>query len=309
MASNLDIADDADGFPYEDPTSQGLYLFRVAGLSTTLGYIIPSVLYILRDCPGWSVDEEQRTVVLESGQTIEERSAAIRKTILAMCEKECFSILKGWRDEIFPVFGPDHEIVLHIERCACPLFGVVTYGVHVIAYVPAPADDGAMKIWVSRRARSKQTFGGMLDSTAAGGVASGETPLSTILHECNEEASLPSDLVRRNAKAAGAITHFYVRDRRSGGEVGLLQPECQYVYELPVPSGLVCKPNDNEVEAFQLLTVSDIVEALARREFKPNSALVMLDFMIRHGVVTSENEKDYLEIITRLHRRLDFPLR
>jgi 8-oxo-dGTP pyrophosphatase MutT (NUDIX family) len=149
----------------------------------------------------------------------------------------------------------------------------------------------------------------MLDSTAAGGVASGETPLSTILHECNEEASLPSDLVRRNAKAAGAITHFYVRDRRSGGEVGLLQPECQYVYELPVPSGLVCKPNDNEVEAFQLLTVSDIVEALARREFKPNSALVMLDFMIRHGVVTSENEKDYLEIITRLHRRLDFPLR
>ncbi|CAH0026187.1 unnamed protein product [Clonostachys rhizophaga] len=309
MASNLDIVDDADGFPYEDATSQGLYLFRVAGLSTTLGYILPFVLRILRDFPGWSVDEEQRTVVLESGQTVEERSAAIRTTILAMYEKGCFSILKGWRDETFPVFGANHEVVLHIERCACPLFGVVTYGVHVIAYVPAPADDGAMKIWISRRARSKQTFGGMLDSTAAGGVASGETPLSTVLHECGEEASLPSDLVRRDAKAIGAITHFYVRDRRSGGEVGLLQPECQYVYELPVPADLVCKPNDNEVEAFQLLTVGDIMAALARREFKPNSALVMLDFMIRHGVVTSENEKDYLEIMARLHRRLEFPLR
>jgi hypothetical protein len=151
-----------------------------------------------------------------------------------MCEKQCFSILKGWRDETFPVFGPDHEVVLHIERCACPLFGVVTYGVHIIAYTPAPADEDAMKIQVSRRARSKQTFGRMLHSTAAGGMASGETPLTTILHECDAEALLPSDLVRRNAKAARAITHFYVRDQRLGGEVGLLQPECQYVYELLV---------------------------------------------------------------------------
>ncbi|VUC27038.1 unnamed protein product [Clonostachys rosea] len=309
MASNLDIVDDADGFPYEDPKSQGLYLFRVAGLSTTLGYVLPSVSRLLSDFPGWHVDQEEQTIVLESGQTVEERSAAIRKTILAMCEKECFSILRGWRDETFPVFGPDHEVVLHIERCACPLFGVVTYGVHIIAYTPAPADGDMMKIWVSRRARSKQTFGGMLDSTAAGGVASGETPWNTVLHECDEEASLPPDLVRRDAKSVGAITNFYVRDQRSGGEVGLLQPECQYVYELPVPLDLVCKPNDNEVESFELLAVSEIMAALSRREFKPNSGLVMLDFLIRHGVVTSENEKDYLNIITRLHRPLDFPLR
>jgi hypothetical protein len=31
--------------------------------------------------------------------------------------------------------------------------------------------------------------------------------------------------------------------------------------------------------------------ALARREFKPKSALVMLDFLIRHGIVTSESEE------------------
>lgn len=29
----------------------------------------------------------------------------------------------------------------------------------------------------------------------------------------------------------------------------------------------------------------------------------MLDFLIRHGVVTPENEPDFLEIVTRLHGR------
>ena len=33
---------------------------------------------------------------------------------------------------------------------------------------------------------------------------------------------------------------------------------------------------------------------------------VIIDFMIRHGFITPDNEGDFLDIVTRLHRRFDF---
>ena len=46
---------------------------------------------------------------------------------------------------------------------------------------------------------------------------------------------------------------------------------------------------------------------MCRGEFKPNCALLMLDFFIRHGILTPENEADFDEIKSRLHRPLNFP--
>ncbi len=46
---------------------------------------------------------------------------------------------------------------------------------------------------------------------------------------------------------------------------------------------------------------------MALGEFKPNCALVLLDFFVRHGIVTAENEPDYIDIVSRLHRRVEFP--
>lgn len=34
---------------------------------------------------------------------------------------------------------------------------------------------------------------------------------------------------------------------------------------------------------------------------------VLIDFFIRHGILTPENEPDYIEIVARLHRRFEFP--
>jgi hypothetical protein len=43
-------------------------------------------------------------------------------------------------------------------------------------------------------------------------------------------------------------------------------------------------------------------------KFKPNCAIVLLDFFVRHGILTAENEKDYLQIVGRLRTPLPFPL-
>lgn len=39
------------------------------------------------------------------------------------------------------------------------------------------------------------------------------------------------------------------------------------------------------------------------------ASAVLIDFFIRHGLLTPENEPDYIEIMARLHRRFEFPTR
>ena len=220
-------------------------------------------------------------------------------------KNELFKLLKGWRDEAYPINrAPNTQI--GIERAGSPLFGIVTYGVHLTAYVKV---NGALKIWVPRRANNKQTYGGMLDNTVAGGIAIGENPMTTLVREAAEEASLPEDLVRANAKAAGTVSYFHVRDERAGGEVGLLQPEVEYVFDMEIRPDVVPKPADNEVEEFYLWSVEEVQKAMSEGQFKPNCAVVLLDFLVRHGVLNSGNEPDLIEIVSRIHRKLPFPTR
>lgn len=82
--------------------------------------------------------------------------------------------------------------------------------------------------------------------------------LDTLVKEADEEASLPADFVRANAVAAGAVSYFYVRETSAGGEEGLLQPEVQYVYDLPLHDDVIPKPNDDEVEAFTLMPLYEV---------------------------------------------------
>jgi hypothetical protein len=90
---------------------------------------------------------------------------------------------KKWRGELYPIyhdpFGP-HLLVqdgtqeleagvpdedsageacpnyaFSVERSACALFGFVTYGVHMSVF--EEDEHGHVKMWVPRRARTKQT--------------------------------------------------------------------------------------------------------------------------------------------------------
>lgn len=324
--SNLDLISECDSFPsYTSNPADYLkhiityYHFQIASLpGVTLGYVLPSVAEVLRGLPSWTLNDEERTLTLTAGTNEQERSAAIAATTAGMRETGHFAVLKGWRNELYPVYGPgplghksggEPEVLFSIERAASCLFGVVTYGIHMTAFVRQKNDDGEeeLKIWVPRRARTKQTYGGMLDNTVAGGIATGEKPFESLVREAAEEASLPESLVRKHAKAAGVVSYFYIRDERAGGETKLLQPEVQYIYDLELPEDVTPKPSDDEVEEFYLWSVDEINGAMRKGEFKPNCALVMLDFFVRHGVLTQENEKDFIEIASRLHRRLEFP--
>ncbi|KAK3678186.1 hypothetical protein LTR78_002282 [Recurvomyces mirabilis] len=312
--SYIDLINECDNFPYYQTnpklffahihTYYGLYIADYP--ETELGYILPSVAEVFRGLPDWKIDDKDRSLTLISGSTEEERSIVVAMTCKALRATNHFKVLKGWRNELYPVYGPNRELLFSIERSACPLFGVVTYGCHMTAYTrslrQALADEKAeadeLKIWVPRRAITKQTYGGMLDNSVAGGIATGEVIFDSMVRECAEEASLAEDLVRSRAKAVGAITYFHIRDERAG--------ECEYVYDLELPEDVVPKPSDDEVEGFELMTVEEVKEHLRRGEYKPNCALVLIDFFIRHGIIPAE-EEGYVEMVARLHRRFEFP--
>jgi len=183
----------------------------------------------------------------------------------------------------------------------------VTYGVHMTAYTKSPESSYGIKLWVPRRSGGKQTYPDMLDNTVAGGKATGEDPLECLIRECEEEASLSEDLIRRTVKDCGFVTYLYIRGEKTTGEVGLIQPECQYVYDMELPNDVIPKPNDSEVQQFYLWTVEEVQDHLEKGEFKPNCALILLDFFIRYGILTKENEASYDEIKSRTRRVLEFP--
>ncbi|KAJ5165803.1 hypothetical protein N7492_006099 [Penicillium capsulatum] len=311
--SNLELVKDCDSFPYyEDDRAyytQNLskyYAFRVSGFDATLGYILNTVVGRFPWSESWTVDSSAQTVTLNApaDATPALRSKLVGDDIAQSVKLGLFEVLKGWRNEKYPVYGLGGEYLLEMERSAACLFGIVTYGAHMTGYVQ---DATGLKIWVPRRAKNKQTYPNMLDNTVAGGMCTGERPFECIVREAMEEASLPESIVRETVMARGCVTYTHVRDARAGGETALLQPEVEYVYDLKLDPSVIPKPGDNEVAEFQLLSIPEVQEALARGEFKPNCAVIMVDFFIRHGILTAENEPDYLEIVARLHRRLEYP--
>ena len=179
--------------------------------------------------------------------------------------------LDGWRDERYTVYGRrDGRVVpaFELERAACGLFGVATFGVHLTAYTPD------MRIWVPQRSHTKQTWPGYLDNSVAGGITAGESVFDTVVRECAEEASLAEDVVRPRVKATGAISYFH---RTSAG---WHQPEMQcvcvltrYVYDLELPADVELKPCDGEAEWFALADVPTVLSWLRDGRFKPNCAL------------------------------------
>ncbi|KAM0279822.1 hypothetical protein ACHAQH_004373 [Verticillium albo-atrum] len=316
---NIDLTNNIDSFPYEsksethDQLQKTLYtlLWRDARGVTPLGYVPLDVLMRLIDTPpdvkgDIDVDHTRHTIFAFKGATEGERSAVVAKLTKFWRSEDAFPVLRGWRNELWPIYGSDGELLYNMERSATGLFGVTRYGVHLNAFVRSVNDNHGMKMWVARRSPTKSTFPGMLDNTAAGGLMTGEDPFECIVREADEEADLSEDVVRGQTKAAGGVTYTYITHKEAG-QAGLIYPEVQWIYDLELPPHIIPRPKDGEVAGFELCSIEEVQRQLAQGEFKPNCALVVIDFLIRHGILTRDNEPDFDEIKGRLHRELPFP--
>ncbi|WVQ85664.1 hypothetical protein IAT38_007830 [Cryptococcus sp. DSM 104549] len=224
--------------------------------------------------------------------------------------------LKGWRNELFAVYASPRSsifgvvgegdcassnIAFYLEREACPIFGVTTLSAHLIAY-EGEGDD--MMVWVPVRSQAKSLWPNALDCSVAGGVAAGLSPYETIIKESGEEAGLSPGFVQRYIQDFGHLSFFHVLSK------GCLRPVIEYMYELPLPPQsspdyVRLESNVDEVESFSLFSIPQIIAALHSGDIKPAKSLVYIDFLMRHGLVTSENELYFNEIRARSRRQLE----
>lgn len=229
-------------------------------------------------------------------------TASFAKIVNTCIERSLFHTISGQHSELFPILGAKYPV--YIERFAAPLFGIIHRGAHLTVYTKT---SEGIKIWVPTRSPHSWTYPDMLDTTVAGGVTAKETPFENIIREADEEASFSADLVRSKARPCGIITYMGRTRATEEDDWGLIVPDIVYLFDLEVDETIIPMPKDDEVKEFNLMDVQEVELALKNGEFKTNSAVVMIDFFIRHGILTPENEKDYVEIITRMHRKLPFP--
>src|SRR5699024_933682 len=113
-----------------------------------------------------------------------------------------------------------------------------------------------------------------------------------LMREASEEANIAEDVIRKDARAGGTVTWFNISDERAGGEPGLMNPGVLYVYDLEVGEDVRFEPVDDGISTFHLMDVDTVKDAMVKGLFKPASANVMMDFLIRHGLITAEDDDD-----------------
>ena len=215
------------------------------------------------------------------------RSTAVAEAFRALAEE---GVVTGWRGEDYAVASGFYDPpLMRIERAGVPKLGVRAYGVHVNGYVGRGA---GLRMWIGRRSKTKPTAPGKLDHVVAGGQPIGVGLLENVIKECREEASMPAMLAGR-AQPTGFVS--YLMENEEG-----MRNDILFTYDLELPADFVPLNTDGEIDEFFLWPVERVVQILADTdEFKFNVALVIIDFLVRHGLLTPD-DSDYIDIVAGL---------
>jgi hypothetical protein len=218
--------------------------------------------------------------------TCEQRTDAVEQVCLQLRDE---GVVRGWRGERYTVAPTlQSASLLLLERAAVPWFGVTAYGVHMNGYVRD--EHGLDYMWIARRSLSKPTGAGKLDQLVAGGQAHGIGLRDNMIKECAEEASIPLELAR-HVRAAGALT--YVSETDEG-----IRPDVIFNFDLQLPVNFKPINSDGEVDAFYLWDLVKVHDTVtSSQDFKANCALVIIDFLIRHGHISADHPE--YEALTR----------
>jgi 8-oxo-dGTP pyrophosphatase MutT (NUDIX family) len=176
-----------------------------------------------------------------------------------------------------------------IDRPAAARFGIRSYGQHVNGFTRTK--EGIM-MWIGKRAQDRGICPGQLDQLVAGGLPYGISLDENLRKECYEEAGIDEELASR-AIPAGLVRYRKMTER--GGKEDVL-----YVYDLELPMDFTPRNTDGEVEEFRLLPIEEVARLVRETDdFKLNCNLVIIDFLIRHGLLPPDHE-DYLSLVSGL---------
>lgn len=226
---------------------------------------------IARPATGWSLRGDPATPAAIT--------AALDGIAEALVAARVLPRLKGERYAVAALWGA--ERLGSCDRAAVPVLGLPAYGIHINGFTrlgPAPQD---LRLWIGQRAADREVAPGKLDTMVGGGQPAELTLAENVVKEAAEEAGLTAERVR-HARPTGAVT--YTRHDSFGLRVDTL-----YSFDLELAPGEQPHPQDDEVACFHFYSAADVLEILAAGDsFKNNCALMVIDFLIRHGVLTPD---------------------
>ncbi len=216
-----------------------------------------------------------------------ERTDALESVLLKLRDE---GLIPGWRDEKYAI-GTDvqGQSLFDMERSATGLFGVRTHAISLNGYVRR--DDG-LHLWTARRADDKATYPGELDLIVGGGHPAGMGLWENLIKECHEEAGIDEKLARKAVPVGGISI--------CSEQCGQVINQFQYVYDLAMPEDFTPVNIDGEVASFDLWSIERVRDTLYQTdEFMFDSALVNIDFLIRHGIIDCE-DPEYSSLVMGL---------
>lgn len=258
-----------------------------------VGWVRPAFAAQLQDFDGvfeFAADELRLAAGL---QGFDRRSASLSAVAQELAGR---GVTPPYMNEPYAVTpaGRDAAVCV-VDRAAAAHFGVRSFGQHLNGFVRKA--DGSLHMWLGRRARDRLLFPGALDNMVAGGLPHSLSLEENLVKECAEEAGVPEALARR-AVPVSVVSYSRVAERG-------LRRDALYCYDLELPEDFEPRNTDGEVESFVRLPIEDVAQIVRDTDdFKLNCNLVIIDFLVRHGVIDPDTP-GYLDLVLGLRQPLN----
>jgi len=259
--------------------------------SKDIGWIHRDNIIYLKEYVNVFTIKESSVVLNSELNTFKKRTEAVDYVMKKLYE---VGIIKKWRDEPFDIsesFG--QEVLMAVDRGASLFLGIQAYGVFLNGYC---YKNNKLHLWVAKRASTKKTYPGSFDNIVAGGLTGGGyTPKEILIKEAKEEAGMSIEL-SNDAQAVGIISYIKEDNNKSA------ENAVMFNYDLLLPEDFIPIANDGEVDYFELWDIEKVKTVISSSfDFKDNSNLVIIDFLVRHGILDFQDE-NFIDIIQGLRK-------
>jgi hypothetical protein len=301
--------------------------FLVLDNAEPVGYILDDFAErMIWDTANWHRDPTIKVIRLEPTTYSSKPSVDdCNQALVEFCEQnqdvkgfgEAFGPWVKARRYFHPVLTPCQDLKgLVMPSPARGILGINTAGVHMNVYTSAIDEEGPRsvvdRIWVAKRSQTA-TYPGCFDQIVAGAMDPADNcdPIKCLKREATEEAmwkleddglllrdsledALSSDLVVGDVHDAGRIYFCTKKDASAGlKEAGHIEPGVRFCFDVDIKKGTEPVPNgdNNSIGRFFSLSVDEVIRSLENKQWKPNSGLVMLDFLHRKGLIDEKTCK------------------
>eukprot|EP00751_Fragilariopsis_kerguelensis_P006421 CAMPEP_0170795890 /NCGR_PEP_ID=MMETSP0733-20121128/24452_1 /TAXON_ID=186038 /ORGANISM="Fragilariopsis kerguelensis, Strain L26-C5" /LENGTH=379 /DNA_ID=CAMNT_0011145983 /DNA_START=11 /DNA_END=1151 /DNA_ORIENTATION=- len=190
------------------------------------------------------------------------------------------------------------EIIASVNRMAAPFLGVTSVGIHLLCYI-CDSNNNNKSLWLAQRASNKSKYPLYWDPTVAGGQPVDINLFQNVIKEAGEEAGINPESVIQNAISTGCLSQMTCKPNGT-----CMKQSLYYTWDMQVDrETFVPKSVDGEVANFELSTAEELEnEVRYGNRLRPAMILVVTDFLMRHGIITPDNEPDFAKIQTAIHR-------